>query len=259
MKQTTRGGSRPRLASFLESRVAAYRCCWTDRGERMPNRANLERALSQSRWLVLVLSVSLPGCAELIMGVLTPPAKFEHSCADAFAPPALGGEERGYLRFGTKAADRRNEVAVVVLVPLGDPCEPLRESPPTPRWTISINRVDGSDRAVATDSKTGADRRVKLENECNKYCSECMRIELAPGQHTLDVDVGTAGSRSTSAQSIYGTATFSASPNGLYGVCVCKPDRAKQPLFWIRDERTLECVSSVCPGSTGGGPTSGCS
>jgi hypothetical protein len=223
----------------------------------MPNKANLERGMSPSRWLVVVLSVFLSGCAEAIMGALTPDAKFEQSCADAFAHAAIAGEERGEFRFGTKAADSRDDVAVVVLVPLADRCDVSSGWPSTPRWTPLVKRVDQSNRAVITDSKTGSDRRVEIPSKCERSCSECVRFELAPGQHILELYVSTPGSANTDWNYFSGTATFSALPSGLYGVRVCRPDRAKQPLVWIRDERTLKCVSSVCPGGAGGGPTRG--
>jgi hypothetical protein len=217
----------------------------------MPKGASQERGMSQSRWLGVALSVSLSGCAEAIMGALTPDAKFEHPCADAFAHPAIAGEERGEFRFGTKAADSRDDVAVVVLVPLADPCEGSAGWSSTPRWTPVLKRVDRSKKALITNLETGSDQRVGIPSECQRSCSECVRFELAPGEHTLELFVSTPGSANTDWNYFSGTATFSALPKGLYGVRVCRPDRAKKPLTWIRDERTLKCVSSVCPGGAG--------
>jgi hypothetical protein len=71
-------------------------------------------------------------------------------------------------------------------------------------------------------------------------------VAVLPGSHVVTL-VATAMEADKRASRIGGRVEFSAEAAHLYSIRVCGSAARKLPSFWVRDEGSLACVSSLCP------------
>lgn len=77
----------------------------------------------------------------------------------------------------------------------------------------------------------------------------CAFVSLLPGDHVVSVAVISSAYRNRTSRE-RGTARFSALAGGFYALRACygPGERGGEVFFWVRDERSLTCVSDACPG-----------
>ena len=196
--------------------------------------------------LVAMLVTPAWGCVEMIFALMTPAARFEHACGPATLNEAVKDDEQAAFRAYDGSVVKRQEIAVVVVPAISDSC--VRHDPHTPYWTPYIVSVDERREVLGPDRKTGKERLVRLPQNC-VHCDECLRLALMPGPHVMTLGVWTGGSVAPDRKytDLRGSAQFQARAGGLYSIYACQPGTQKQPLFWVRDEGTLACVSTTCP------------
>jgi hypothetical protein len=139
----------------------------------------------------------------------------------------------------------RSEVAVLVI--------PSWYAP----WTLQIRSIDG--RHVAGECRPGdagpqADVETVTGNPPKETrVQECLRVALLAGNRAVRLSVSSKGHGSAwdntkvKGARADGTVVFPAHVGGLYSAHVCQPRHNGRPVFWIRDEHTLTCVSAACP------------
>ncbi|HVR69771.1 MAG TPA: hypothetical protein VMT87_02915 [Vicinamibacteria bacterium] len=184
---------------------------------------------------------------EMVINTLTKTARFEQRCGPAAASAAVKEDQPIAFRAYDGALRQRQEVAVVVVPAISDSC--VERSPHHLYWTPFVEAVDGHHKLLGPDRKTGKERQMDFPRNC-VTCDECLRMALSPGVHTMTVGVWTWGSvapdrKHTDVQRVV---QFAAQAGGLYAIRACQPGPENQPLFWVRDEATLRCVSATCPG-----------
>jgi hypothetical protein len=91
------------------------------------------------------------------------------------------------------------------------------------------------------------DRHARLPFESSDcVVQDCFRLAILPGTHILTVHaVSEEWGRRPSR--IHGRVQFTAEAGGLYSIHGCQAGLNHGPLFSVRDEKLLKCVSDVCP------------
>jgi hypothetical protein len=75
----------------------------------------------------------------------------------------------------------------------------------------------------------------------------CVRLAMLPGSHIVTL-IATALEGDKRRSTVAGRVEFTVEAGHLYSCHVCQPT-ARAPTFWVRDETSLTCVSTLCPGS----------
>lgn len=179
------------------------------------------------------------GCVEMIFALAQRSAKFEDACGPPTVEAAPDTEDADFRAYDGALLER-HDVAVVVVYS----CFPRR--PNDSYWRLYISSVDERRKVLGPDRKTGKERLQDLPRNCDA-CNECLRLSVLPGPHVMQVGVWSWGSPNQKYTDLRGTAQFEARAGGFYSLRACQPAGRDQPLFWVRDEGTLQCVSSDCP------------
>ena len=195
------------------------------------------------RVLAVMLAFPAWGCMEMIFGLMQGSAKFERACGPATVNPGVPDVEADFRAYDGPIV-KRPDVAVVVVPAISDSC--VRPHYTVAYWTPYIASVDERRKVLGPDRKTGKERQQDFPKNC-VTCSECLRLALLPGPRVMQVGVWSWGSANQKYTDLRGSTQFEALAGGLYSVQACQPGPKEPPLFWVRDERTLQCVSSACP------------
>jgi hypothetical protein len=191
------------------------------------------------RVLAVMLAFPAWGCVEMIVGLAQRSAKFEDACGLPVTKRTIdvGADFRAY----DGSVLKRQDVAVVVLSANSNFRRSLNDY-----WRPYVSSVDERRKVLGPDRKTGKERLQDFPKNCDAY-GECLRLSMLPGLHVMRVGVWSWGSPNQKYTDLRGSTQFEARAGGLYSVHACRPATQDQPLFWVRDERTLQCVSSACP------------
>ena len=121
---------------------------------------------------------------------------------------------------------------------------------------VDLTAVDGRSEIQEPDHTTGAEKTVRLPlvEQGDRVTGhpltcptlqECLRLAVLPGRHVVVLSAGSnEPDRRDSHKS--GQARFTAEPGGLYSLHACRPKKGNV-VFWVRDEKQMACVSTVCP------------
>ena len=112
-------------------------------------------------------------------------------------------------------------------------------------WTLFARAVDGHSEVRELDRDTGEERLAELGGECEQD-APCAFLALLPGRHTVRLLAVSTGEKASPSQ-LEGETTFDATAGGVYAMIACRPTAQAAPIFWVRDETSGACVSSVCP------------
>jgi hypothetical protein len=104
--------------------------------------------------------------------------------------------------------------------------------------------VDGQSAVREVRSK-GEERLAELGEDCEED-APCALLGLLPGRHTLGLLALSTGEKALPSR-LEGEVTFEAAAGRVYAMIVCRPAAMANPMFWVRDEQSGACVSSVCP------------
>ena len=196
---------------------------------------------------VLAVMLALPawGCVEMIFALAQRSAKFEDACGLPAVERAI--DVNADFRAYDSSVLERPDVAVVVVSALPISCRRSRiQSLNESYWHSYVSSVDERRKMLGPDRKTGKERLQDFPKNCVE-CNECFRLSLLPGSHVMGVGVWSWGTPNQKYTDLRGSTHFEARAGGLYSVNACRPVGRERPLFWVRDEHTLQCVSSDCP------------
>jgi hypothetical protein len=161
-------------------------------------------------------------------------------CSLAEAPQLV---ERGVVtrRAFDGPIRARTDVAVVV----------TRNSWSALGFTTSLDAsgIDGRSEARAQDPDGSTDKTLRLpldDGDCGAG-QECFQLTVLPGHHVVTLRAVSEGGDKRRSR-IGGRVEFVAEAGGLYSFQVCRPSTNDGPVFWVRDESALTCVSTLCPG-----------
>jgi hypothetical protein len=207
----------------------------------------LRGCVAMSPWSRPILAIVIGlecGCVlHSPLDRLDPPARFAAPCNPADVTQAFIDSTKAALRAYDGPPADRGAVAVALVVPVPD-----RSS--QDRWTLFLASIDRHRKVIGIDPETGAERVVRLPVGAPSARS----VALMPGQHAIDFELWSAGSGPQKGGEAYrrpttlrGSITFAAAAGGIYSIHACQPHDRKEPLFWVRDEQTLRCISTTCP------------
>jgi hypothetical protein len=111
---------------------------------------------------------------------------------------------------------------------------------------LETKAVDGGPDPEPPGPNTDSEQRLRMSPGCGGT-DEKHRLAVLPGNHTatlstVSFEVGKKASRTD------GRVQFLTEAGGLYSFRACRTNEGRA-LFWVRDERSIACVSSVCPTS----------
>jgi hypothetical protein len=109
---------------------------------------------------------------------------------------------------------------------------------------LDLHAIDGH-REVQEQVRETGDKSLHLPLTLRSDCGDtCFHLAVLPGDHV--VTVRTVSEESGKAKlAVHGQVQFHAEAGGLYSLHVCRTKKHAR-VFWVRDERTLACVSGVC-------------
>jgi hypothetical protein len=91
------------------------------------------------------------------------------------------------------------------------------------------------------------DRHARLPFESSDcVVQDCFRVALLEGTHMLTLHA-VSEERGRRPSVIRSRVQFAAEAGGLYSIHGCQAGSSHEPLFWVRDEKSLKCVSDRCP------------
>jgi hypothetical protein len=209
------------------------------------------------RWLagaahgaVIALALACGACYEAMGGlgdalsnrITAPRDKLIFACGETRA--FTDSQTIDHLAFDGPTRDR-SEVAVLVIPGWYVP------------WTLQVRSIDG--RQVAGECRPAeagpkaAVEPVTGDPPKERRVQECLRVALLAGHRIIRLSASSMGQGSAwdntkvKGARADGTVVFPAQLGGLYSAHVCQPRQSARPVFWIRDEHTLTCVSAACP------------
>ena len=124
-------------------------------------------------------------------------------------------------------------------------------------WTLRVMSVDGRPVPGECRSSEAAPESI-VEGRTSDSAGvartdECLRVGLLAGSRVVALSARSKGYGSSwdntkvKGARLDGTIVFPAKAGGLYSAHVCQPRQHPRPVFWIRDERSLTCISAACP------------
>jgi hypothetical protein len=209
----------------------------------------LSRPLLSCRFILLAsAAVATAGCYEIAGGLLEDPTTGKlrnpfkgHAklipCSLPDDNPARYEAPDEWLRALTAyggASQSREEVSVLV----------IRRSSGTTRMYATA--VDGREEAWVQEGDGKWHIRFPADGLGCPLGVRCDLLAVLPGGHeaTLEAIASEVGKK---ASRIPGRVRFSAEAGGLYSIQACQADVNGGPVFWVRDEHSLKCVSTECP------------
>lgn len=116
---------------------------------------------------------------------------------------------------------------------------------------IALDGQPGPQWPAASGAETRTDKWPGIGDEFTHATAAelpCAFVSLLPGDHTVRISVVSSAYRQGTTRR-KGTARFSAVAGGFYALQACfgRGKEGGEVFFWVRDERTLACVSEVCP------------
>lgn len=119
---------------------------------------------------------------------------------------------------------------------------------------LELTALDGQARPqwlAASESKVRALKWPRAGDEFTHATAAelpCAFVSLLPGDHTVSISVVASAYRHGKSRK-KGTARFTAVAGGFYALQACygPGEQGGEVSFWVRDERSLTCVSDACP------------